>query len=405
MRAVILSIGSELLQGFLTDTNATFLAQELTGLGIELVGVSQVDDNLERVVRAFRRALDDADLVISTGGIGPTDDDLTREAIATVVGETPEVDPHLADVIRTFFARRGVPMPEQNVKQAWVIPSCKPLPNPMGTAPGWFVLYHNQVLVAMPGVPREMYRMWSEQAVPRILQRLGSHVIVSCTLKTIGIGESAVEQELIDLVRRGHPTVATYAKDDGVHVRISAHAEDSGVARRLVEETEHEVRRRLERYVYGDLSVQLASAILEPLAATGSRLAVWEAGSAGRLATLLGESPLADLVLEHCSSVTYRALAADGSAKPEQLASSGAREAAVTVGVDYGAAIVVAVSEGSSDDRATADIALGFWHAGEVRTRSHTVSANPTEIRRRAAMWAADFLWTAVRNTTASRMD
>src|SRR5690242_11607061 len=123
MRAYILSVGSELTQGRLTDTNATFLAQELIGLGIDLLHVVQVPDNLGRLERTIRLALDDADLVICTGGVGPTEDDLTREAIVAVAGETPVVDSALLAKIRSFFAARGLEMPEQNAKQAWLIPS------------------------------------------------------------------------------------------------------------------------------------------------------------------------------------------------------------------------------------------------------------------------------------------
>ncbi|MEX1158034.1 MAG: molybdopterin-binding protein, partial [Thermomicrobiales bacterium] len=208
MRAAILSIGSELMHGYLTDTNATFLTQEMNALGIEPVGVSQVGDELPRIVTAFRRALEDADLVIATGGIGPTDDDLTREAVAEVVGEQPKVDEVIADGIRRFFTMRGSVMPEQNTKQAWMISSAESLANPMGTAPGWFVRHGDKRIVIMPGVPREMFRMWREQAVPRVLAGSSGRSIVSRTLKTIGIGESAVETEIHEIIRRGQPTVA-----------------------------------------------------------------------------------------------------------------------------------------------------------------------------------------------------
>src|SRR5687767_3704051 len=160
MRAYVLSIGSELIAGHLTDTNATFLAQELAAKGIELLHVVQVGDDLERLTRVLTMAVSEADLVVCTGGIGPTDDDLTREAIAALTGETPVVDQDLVAGIRAFFAQRGLEMPERNAKQAWIIPSVDVLPNPVGTAPGWFALVGDAMVVAMPGVPREMFRMW-----------------------------------------------------------------------------------------------------------------------------------------------------------------------------------------------------------------------------------------------------
>jgi nicotinamide-nucleotide amidase len=402
MQAAILSIGSELLQGFLTDTNATYLAQELNGLGVEVVGVSQVDDNLGRVVRAFQRALHDADLVVATGGIGPTDDDLTREAVAQIVGETPVVDESIADTIRDFFTRRGIVMPEQNVKQAWVIPSCEVLSNPVGTAPGWFVNSSGRSIVIMPGVPREMKRMWSEQAVPRVLHRLGSDTIVARTLKTIGLGESAVEQEIKHIILRGFPTIATYAKDDGVHVRITAVAADRATAESAVSEAEAEICDAIGTYVYGDLDTSLASAVLDPIARSGAKLSVWEAGNAGRLAGLLGESPIADQALETCVSVSYNALMVDGDATPSTLASSGAQQAAATSGVEYGAAVVVRIDDNGSRDRQSGDIAITLAHPGGVTLRTQVIMSNPPEIRRRATMTAAEFLWTALRGDTVS---
>ncbi|MDQ3779710.1 MAG: competence/damage-inducible protein A, partial [Chloroflexota bacterium] len=179
MRAYLLSIGSELILGHLTDTNATFLAQEFVSLGIELLHVTQVGDDLHRLTATVRAASRDADLVVCTGGVGPTADDLTREAIAAMVGEVPAVDPDLLDGIRAFFAGRGLTMPEQNAKQAWVIPSSEILPNPVGTAPGWFVRANGTIIVAMPGVPREMFRMWREEVIPRLQPYLPERAVRS----------------------------------------------------------------------------------------------------------------------------------------------------------------------------------------------------------------------------------
>ena len=199
-RAYILSIGSELTQGHLTDTNATFLAQELNAIGAELLHVVQCSDHRGRLTAQIVRALNEADLVICTGGIGPTEDDLTREAIADAVGESPSISEPLLEEIRAFFAIRGMTMPERNGKQAWTIPSSDVLPNPIGTAPGWFVFKDGKAIVAMPGVPREMKRMWLEQALPRVNERLSGETYSSITIKTIGIGESALEDSIGSVV-------------------------------------------------------------------------------------------------------------------------------------------------------------------------------------------------------------
>src|SRR5438552_744248 len=146
MRTEILSIGTELLLGQIVDTNANYLAQQLPPLGLDLFYVSQIGDNLPRLAAAFRHALDRSDVIITSGGLGPTEDDLTREAIAEVLGETPEVQPALEADLREFFRRRGRTMPERNVKQATLIPSAQVLPNPIGTAPGWWVEHDQKII-------------------------------------------------------------------------------------------------------------------------------------------------------------------------------------------------------------------------------------------------------------------
>ncbi len=390
MRAVVLSIGSELIHGFLTDTNATFLAQELNAIGVELVGVTQVGDSLDRIVVALGRALDDADIVITTGGIGPTDDDLTREAVAAIQREHVTVDPDAERSIREFFSLRGVPMPEQNVKQAWRIPSCETLANPMGTAPGWFVRRHDQVIVSMPGVPREMYRMWREQALPRIIDRLDQSAIVSRTLKTIGVGESAVEQRIIDLVRRGYPTVATYAKDDGVHIRVTAMTSDRGEAERAVAETVDAIHAELGDHVYGELSDDLADALLRQIQIGGGHVAIWEAGNAGRLTSLIEESILADEVVAGARSTSFALAAQRTDAQDvEETAMSCARESARELGVDFGISVAVQLMPGDTADRSRGNVGIALAHPGGIASRRHEVTAVPHEIRRRATMWAA----------------
>jgi nicotinamide-nucleotide amidase len=297
MRAHVLSIGSELILGQLTDTNATYLARELVNLGVELLHVTQVGDDRPRLAATIRHALDEADVVICTGGVGPTDDDLTREAIADVVGETPVVDEALAAEIAAFFAARGLVMPERNRKQAWLIPSAEPLPNPVGTAPGWFVRANGKAIIAMPGVPREMFRMWREQAMPRLISGTADRVVRSVTIRTIGIGESAVEQLLLDLVEAREPVVATYAKDDGVQVRVTAVAatEADAIARR--DAVANEVIGRLQRHVYGFDDTSLASSVNALLVERGLTLGIVSADDGGRFAALLADEPNSAAVL------------------------------------------------------------------------------------------------------------
>src|SRR5712692_5799532 len=248
MRAELLSIGTELLLGQIVDTNSAYLAGRLAGLGIDLLYMSTVGDNLGRATATVRRAAERSDLVVCTGGLGPTEDDLTREAIAAALEETPAVDSALEADLRAWFAGRGAPMPERNRKQAWLIPSARALPNPNGTAPGWDVRRDGRRLVAMPGVPREMTPMWEDHIEPTLI---AGAVLRSRTLKMLGIGESAVEEALGELVRSTAPTVATYAKNDGVHVRITDKAPDAATADSRIAAMEATIEARLGQYVWG----------------------------------------------------------------------------------------------------------------------------------------------------------
>src|SRR6266513_42454 len=277
MKAELMSIGTELLLGQIVDTNAAYLAGRLALRGIDCLHMQTVGDNLGRATEAFRLALSRSDLVVATGGLGPTEDDLTREAIAAALGETPAVDAGLEADLREWFAARGLVMPERNRKQAWLIPSAKALPNPNGTAPGWDVQKDGKRIIAMPGVPREMTPMW-ESVEPSLT---GGGALRWRTLKLLGIGESAVEEKLAELVRSTSPTVATYAKNDGVHVRVADKASTPEEADRRVAGMEQTIRTRLGEYIWGTDDETLPDVIGRGLEARSWRLAVAESLSAG----------------------------------------------------------------------------------------------------------------------------
>ena len=288
MQAEILSIGTELLLGQIVDTNANYLASRLAALGVDCHFISTVGDNLGRCTETIARAIGRCDLVVCTGGLGPTEDDLTREAIAAALREEPAVDPQLERELREWFAARGVSMPERNRKQAWLIPSARALPNPNGTAPGWDVRKDGKRIVAMPGVPREMTPMWERHVEPTLI---AGTALRSRTLKLLGIGESAVEEALAELVRSTSPTVATYAKNDGVHIRITDKAPRAATADERVARMETVIRARLGEYVWGIDDETLGVVIGRALSARRWRLATAEALSAGDVARTLADAP------------------------------------------------------------------------------------------------------------------
>ncbi len=290
MKAEILSVGTELLLGHIVDTNAAYLAQELSALGIDLFWGTHVGDNLGRVTETIQRALARSDLTIITGGLGPTEDDLTREGIAAALGEKMVVIPALEKELREFFARRNRAMPERNVKQATLIPSAQGLSNPIGTAPGWWVEKDGKIITAMPGVPNEMYRMWQNEVVPRLLKRQDSAVIHTRILKVLGIGESHVEEMIQHLIASNNPTLATYAKPDGIHVRITAKARSVEEAKRLLVEPEQEARRVLGPAIYAVDDETIESIVLQQVGAKGCTLASMEGLTGGLISAALADA-------------------------------------------------------------------------------------------------------------------
>jgi nicotinamide-nucleotide amidase len=287
MKAEIISIGTEILLGELLDTNANYLAARLPALGIDLYWTTQVGDNLDRLTEAFRRAWGRSDLTLATGGLGPTEDDVTREAIATALDEPLSVQPELEAQLRAFFANRGLLMPERNVKQAALIPSARAIPNPRGTAPGWWVERQGRILVAMPGPPPELERMWEVEVVPRLAALVGAGVIVSRTLKTTGIGEGTVDEMVSSLLKSANPTIGVYAKADGVHLRITAKATTAEEARRLIGPMEEETRRILGQAIWGADDDTLEGAVGALLKERGLTLATMESCTGGLLATTI----------------------------------------------------------------------------------------------------------------------
>jgi nicotinamide-nucleotide amidase len=290
MRAEILSCGTELLLGHITDTNATYLAQSLSALGIDLYFVSQVGDNQGRIVDTLRRAWSRSDLIIMTGGLGPTEDDLARESISALLGETMRIDPTLEAELRGMFAGRGSQMPERNVKQATLIPSAQALPNPRGTAPGWWVEKDGHIIVAMPGVPKEMHRMWEQEAIPRLKPYTGG-LIFTRILRVSGMGESTVEERLGALIHSNNPTLATYAKVDAVDVRITAKAETAEEAERQVAEMEVRVRQILGHHIFGTDKDTLQGVVGNLLQASQQSLAVMESLTGGLLSSTITDAP------------------------------------------------------------------------------------------------------------------
>jgi nicotinamide-nucleotide amidase len=291
VKAEIISVGTELLLGEITDTNASFLSSQLPMLGIDLYWISQVGDNQARLVEVLSRAWQRSDLILITGGLGPTEDDLTREAIAEMLGEKLRIEPALERELEEFFARRGRQMSPSNIKQAALIPSAKAIHNMRGTAPGWWVERDGHILVAMPGPPEELHSMWHKEVLPQIRQRFSGAIILSKTIKTFGLGESAVGELVSPLLSSANPTLAIYAKADGIHLRVTAKARSQKQADSMVAQYEASVWSILGEYIWGTDNETLESVVGSLLTEKGLSLAVMESCTGGLLAATITDIP------------------------------------------------------------------------------------------------------------------
>ncbi|HEX7548969.1 MAG TPA: CinA family nicotinamide mononucleotide deamidase-related protein, partial [Candidatus Methylomirabilis sp.] len=282
MKAEIVAVGTELLLGQTVDTNSAHMAQQLTTIGVDVHFKSTVGDNLERITATLRSALSRADFVLTTGGIGPTLDDLTREAVAEVTGRPLVFNQRLCDQIADFFARVGRPMSENNRKQAFIPEGAIPIENPVGTAPGFIVEIGSRAIASVPGVPHEMRHFMEHAILPYLRQKMGiREIIVSRVLKLFGIGESLVDEKIADLITAGqNPTIGLLAHTQigEVHVRLTAKAEHAADAQAMNAALERRIRERLEAFIFGTDDETYEGVLTRLLHDSGLTLAVAETG-------------------------------------------------------------------------------------------------------------------------------
>jgi nicotinamide-nucleotide amidase len=287
-QAEIISIGTELLMGEIADSNARYLASELRLIGIEVGRVTTTGDHKAGLINVFRETLSRTDLILSSGGLGPTDDDNTRDCLAEVLGEILYVDTVLEQQLREYFARFGRRhMPATNIRQAMLIPSARSIPNPNGTAPGWWAEKDGKIIILIPGPPREMEPMWRNEIRPGLLARFPDKVSLTRTLKIFGMYEATVNEMVAPFFHMDNPTLGIYAKADGIHLRLISRGDN---AAGLIEDTERRIRNILKDHIWGVDEQTLPNSIAALLFQKGLSLATFDAGTGGSISNQINET-------------------------------------------------------------------------------------------------------------------
>tara|TARA_Y100000994_G_scaffold66865_1_gene54569 strand:- start:591 stop:1826 length:1236 start_codon:yes stop_codon:yes gene_type:complete len=284
MDAEIIASGTELLMGETQDTNSSFLSLRLPSVGLQVRKITIIGDDFEEYSEALRKAWEKSSFVFTTGGLGPTKDDLTREAIANLVNEKPSVDENQLNILKKFFTARNSDMPDTNIKQSWLIPSATAIDNPNGTAPGWWVEKNNKFAIALPGPPRELYPMWENEIKPKLISILDNEVVMTRSYKTIGLSEARIDEMASPIIGKENPYVGIYAKEDGIHIRAIAKAKDQDTALNILKNVDDSVEQIFGSYVWGTDDELPEESLLKILISKNKTVGLMESCTAGTIA-------------------------------------------------------------------------------------------------------------------------
>ena len=409
MDVELLSVGTELLLGEIVDTNAVYLAKKLSDLGINVYHKTTVGDNRERLAAALRISLGRSDAVLATGGLGPTEDDVTAATVAQVAGVDLVEDEAAADSIRSIARQRGLKLLGSLLKQARVPQGAIVVPNPVGTAPGFILTVGGKVVIALPGVPTEMKAMAEQTVFSFLATRAGTSArsaIVSRVLRLGGIGESQAEAEIADLIReQSNPTIAPLAKTFEVHLRITARATDRAAAGEMIAPVEAEIRRRLRAHVYGADEETLEIVVGGALREAGKTLAVAESCTGGlighRLTNVPGSSAylLASLVTYSNAAKTAllgvpEATIGRHGAVSGETAEAMAQGVRQVCGADIGLAITgLAGPTGATPTKEIGLTYVALCDAGGTTLEEHRLRGDRAMVKERAAQGALFLLY------------
>jgi nicotinamide-nucleotide amidase len=408
MRCDVLAIGTELLLGQITDTNSQWIGEQLAAAGVDSLLQAKVGDNLGRIEALLTRMLSEADAVIICGGLGPTHDDLTRDAIAKVMGVDLHHDDAVADVIRELFASRNRRMAENNLRQAQVPDGATVIPQTRGTAPGLIcpvrVGDDVKVIYAVPGVPHEMKEMVQRAVLPDLLARSGAaSVIVSRTLRTWGESESGLNERLDPVIDRleaaGNPTLAFLASGwEGIKVRLTAKASTVPVATELLDRWDAEVRALVGEIVFGVDDDTMESVVLQLLREKGLTLGLAESVTgglvAGRITGVPGASDVfRGSIVSYASDVKFGLLGVpDGPVVSEAAAAAMAVGAQRVLGADVALALTGVAGPAEQDGMPVGTLCVGIAIGPNVRTRTLRLPGQREQMRQMSVISSLDLL-------------
>lgn len=405
MRCNIVAVGTELLLGQIVDTNSSYIGEQLAAAGIASHLQLKVGDNLERIVEAFHTALKDADAIIVCGGLGPTHDDLTREAIAAVMGVELLHNAEVAAVIEEMFTRRQRKMAANNLRQALVPHGATVIPQTRGTAPGLMCPVGDKVIYAVPGVPHEMHDMLSRAVLPDLLRRSGEQsVIVSRVLRTWGEAESALNERLdpviAELEEIGNPTLAFLASGwEGIKVRLTAKADDESSAARLLSTWEQKVRDLVDDVIFGVDTDTMESVVLQLLRERGSTLAVAESVTGGliggRITNIPGSSEVfRGGVVSYASDVKFDVLGVTpGPVVSESAAIEMARGVRRVLKSDVALAVTGVAGPDEQDGRPVGTLCVGVvLEDGSEHSVTSVLPGQRDQMRQFSVITALSFL-------------
>ncbi len=404
MNAEIIAVGTELLLGDIVNTNAQYLSKELAKLGIGVFYQTVVGDNPERILTAFKNAFERADMIITTGGLGPTEDDLTKEMAAKYFNKEMILDEESLELITNFFKKQQFKMTDNNKKQAYIPEGSKILKNEKGTAPGCLIEEDNKIIIMLPGPPNETIPMFENHVKP-YLQSKTDGVFYSKTLRVCGVGESMAEDMIKDIIeKQTNPSIAPYAKTFEVHLRITASAKNIDEAKKLVEPVAKEIYGRLGDNVYGEDETSLESCVVELLIKNNISIACAESCTGGMLTAKLVDYPGASKVLKE-SAITYsnEAKISRLGVKEETLKKYGAvsKEIAIemakgiaeTSNSDIGVSITgIAGPDGGTKEKPVGLVYIGLYYKGNVYVEELNIVGDRQRVRSRSVVVALDFI-------------